>query len=140
MPVPSIRLRRADLRQRLEEAAARAGTSVSALAERLIDEGLRSDSHPLVVFRDGPTGRRAGLINGPDVWEVVATVIGGDVAAEQREARAADLLGLGAPQVHAAMSYYAEFTVEIDERIARNRREADRQRALWEQHQRLLAQ
>ena len=24
----------------------------------------------MITFRDGPTGRRAGLISGPDVWEV----------------------------------------------------------------------
>ena len=24
----------------------------------------------MITFRDGPTGRRAGLIGGPDVWEV----------------------------------------------------------------------
>jgi hypothetical protein len=24
----------------------------------------------MITFRDGPTGRRAGLIAGPDVWEV----------------------------------------------------------------------
>ncbi len=28
--------------------------------------------HPGVVFRDGPTGRRAGLAAGPDVWEIIA--------------------------------------------------------------------
>lgn len=37
------------------------------------------------------------------------------------------------------MDYYAEFTAEIDQRIALNRAEADRQLALWEQKQRLLA-
>jgi hypothetical protein len=30
------------------------------------------DEHPLVRFADGPAGRRARLIGGPDVWEVVA--------------------------------------------------------------------
>jgi len=32
---------------------------------------VRRDEHPLIPFRDDPTGRRAGLIGGPDVWEVV---------------------------------------------------------------------
>lgn len=31
---------------------------------------VRLDERPLVTFRDGPTGRRAGLIGGPDVWEI----------------------------------------------------------------------
>ena len=38
------------------------------------------------------------------------------------------------------MAYYAEFTEDIDQRIAFNRAEADRQLALWERKQRLLAQ
>ena len=29
------------------------------------------DDHPGIVFRDGPTGRRAGLAAGPAVWEVI---------------------------------------------------------------------
>ena len=38
---------------------------------RYAEEGARRDEHPLITFRDGPTGRRAGLVGGPDVWEVV---------------------------------------------------------------------
>jgi hypothetical protein len=41
------------------------------LAEEMIDEGLRLRKHPLVTFRDGPSGRRAALVGGPDIWELV---------------------------------------------------------------------
>ena len=27
--------------------------------------------HPGVVFKDGPSGRRAALAYGPDIWEIV---------------------------------------------------------------------
>jgi hypothetical protein len=54
--------------------ATHAGSSMSSTANRLVDEGLRMIDHPGVVFRDGPTGRRAGLVAGPDVWEVVRAV------------------------------------------------------------------
>jgi len=27
--------------------------------------------HPGVIFKDGPSGRRAALSYGPDVWEVI---------------------------------------------------------------------
>jgi hypothetical protein len=91
------------------------------------------------MFRDGPTGRRAVVLNGPDVWEVVGAVVGSDVPAGEREGRVADLLGLSVTQVRAAMDYYAEFTPEIDDRIALNRQEADRQIALWERKQQLLS-
>jgi hypothetical protein len=139
VPVQSIRFTRADVHERLRDAASRKGTSASALAERLIDEGLRTDTHPLVTFRDGPTGRRAVVLNGPDVWEVVGAVIGSDVPSDEREGRVADLLGLSIGQVRAAMDYYTEFTAEIDERIALNHQEADRQIALWERKQQLLS-
>lgn len=41
--------------------------SQHTLALRLLEEGLRMLDHPGIVFRDGPAGRRAGLIAGPDV-------------------------------------------------------------------------
>src|SRR5215204_1814392 len=54
--------------------AAHPGLSMSSAANRLVDEGLRMSEHPGVVFRDGPTGRRAGLVAGADVWEIVRAV------------------------------------------------------------------
>jgi hypothetical protein len=57
------------------------GLSLSAAANMLVDEGLRMMEHPGVIFRTGPTGRRAGLATGPDVWEIVRAV---------RSARAAE--------------------------------------------------
>jgi hypothetical protein len=45
--------------------------------------------HPGVLFRPGPTGRRAGLATGPDVWEVIRAV---------KSARAAEP-GLGEPEL-----------------------------------------
>jgi hypothetical protein len=32
-------------------------------------KGARRDEHPMITFRDGSTGRRAGVIAGPDGWE-----------------------------------------------------------------------
>src|SRR5258708_29098608 len=52
-------------------AASHPGLSLSAAVNLLVDEGLRTTEHPGVVFRDGPTGRRAALAGGPDVWEVM---------------------------------------------------------------------
>src|SRR5918994_6175921 len=50
------------------------GSSMSSTANRLVDEGLRMVDHPNIVFRDGPTGRRAGLVGGPDAWEIIRAV------------------------------------------------------------------
>src|SRR5580693_4937473 len=54
--------------------AANPGMSLSAAANRLVDEALRTSEHPGIVFRPGPTGRRAGLAGGPDVWEIVRAI------------------------------------------------------------------
>src|SRR5260370_23904548 len=56
---------------RLRRLANATSGTTSALAQRLIDEGLRMADHPGVIFKDGPSGRRAALAYGPDVWEIV---------------------------------------------------------------------
>src|ERR1039458_8452339 len=61
--------------------AANPGMSLSSAANRLVDEALRTSEHPGITFRPGPTGRRAGLASGPDVWEVVRAVRSARIAA-----------------------------------------------------------
>ena len=105
---------------RLADRADRSHMPSRTLAQRYVEEGLRMDEHPLVRFADGPSGRRARLVGGPDVWEVIAVARdnGGDLA----ETAAYLELSLGLAQ--AAASYYAAYPQEVDERIERNRREA----------------
>lgn len=97
------------------------------------------EDHPGVVFRDGPAGRRAALVGGPDVWEVVETLKGTGLPAEQAIAAAAEWGNLTSAQVRVGLGYYAEFRDEIDEWIAFNRREAERHRAAWERTREALA-
>src|SRR5258705_4510767 len=59
----------------------------------LIYEGLRARRHPLVGFRDGASGRRAALVGGPDVWEIIGGRLGGDFFAG--EAGAPGVEGVG---------------------------------------------
>jgi hypothetical protein len=120
---------------RLDMGARRRGEAKSRTAERLIDEGLRMEDHPSVLFRDGPSGRRAALAGGPDVWEVIETLHGTGLKGEQAIAATADWGDLSHAQVHAAVRYYADFRAEIEERIALNREEAARQHAAWERAQ-----
>jgi hypothetical protein len=135
----SVRFHDKAVADRLKSEAAARDRSASALAEELIDEGLRIRRHPRITFRDGPTGRRAALVDGPDIWEVIDGVVGGDIPAGERVARAAERLGLRPEQVEAALAYYAEFTDEIDDRIARNHAAADEAESLWRRQQDLLA-
>jgi hypothetical protein len=108
-----------------------------------IDEALRSHEHPGVVFRPGPTGRRAALLGGPDVWEVIAAL--NAVRDEDPDAERASILselgkvtGLTAAQVGVALRYYSAYPEEIDERIVFNSEVADREEQLWEAQQKLL--
>src|SRR2546428_11532967 len=87
-----------DLLRRLERRARIVRVRKSALAGRYLEEGLAMDTFPGIVFRDGPAGRRAGLVGGPDVWEVIQVlrVEGGALQAT------ADALGIRPGLVDAA--------------------------------------
>src|SRR5258708_19507256 len=61
-------------------AAANPGMSLSSAANGLVDEALRMSEHRGIMFRPGPTGRRAALAGGPDVWEVVRAIKSARVA------------------------------------------------------------
>lgn len=139
MTVLSIRFKRPGAIERLRRRAITRGESISALGERLIDEGLRMDAHPGIVFRDGPSGRRAGLAAGPDVSEVASLLRDLRGVLEKRVARTADQLALSPAQVRTASRYYAEFTAEIDAEIQVNLEAADHELAAWEAERRLLS-
>ncbi len=138
MHAVSVRFKNEKVYKRLREAANASDQSVSALAEQMLDEALRQRDHPLIVFREGPTGRRAALVVGPDVWEVIGGLVGGDIPEDQRVLRAAELLNLPIPYVEAALRYYADFPEEIDARIAANDAAAEREYELWKKQQALL--
>ena len=120
------------------------GLSLSAAANMLVDEGLRMHEHPGVVFRTGPTGRRAGLAWGPDIWEIVRAV---------RSARAAEpdlgeteLLALvsentGVPVRHmlVATGYWAAYPDEIDAEIAAADAAEENAEKAWRRARELLA-
>jgi uncharacterized protein (DUF433 family) len=129
----------ASIVDRLERCGARAGLNKSRLAERYIDEGLRMEDHPGIVFRDGPAGRRAALAGGPDVWEVIAAVRASGLDGEDALSAAAGWGSLSLAQVRAAVRYYAEYPREIDERISRNLEEADAAEQQWRREQHALA-
>jgi len=110
-----------------------------------VDEALRADEHPGVVFRPGPTGRRAGLVGGPDIWEVIGTLRGvqHDVAELTGEAlvmEVADALGLSVAKVRTAVRYYLAYPDDVDERITANEAEAATAEAAWLAEQALLRQ
>jgi len=116
---------------RLDQRSAKTGQSRSRLAERYLDEGIRMDEHPGIVFRDGPAGRRAALGAGPDVWEVMSVVKAAPEPGASAVAYAANWLNLTHGQVQTAVRYYAAFPAETDDRIASNEQLADEAEAIW---------
>lgn len=130
---------RADVLDRLRRRSEAAGTNKSRLAERYVDEGIRMDEHPGIVFRGGPSGRRAALAGGPDVWEVIATLKGCEARGEGAITEAAELLNLPASQARTALAYYGSYPEEVDERIRRTLEEADAAEAARHRRQAAVA-
>jgi hypothetical protein len=140
MTVPvSIRFSAPLLNRLRNRAQAMTGASVAGLAQRLIDEGLRMGDHPGVIFKDGPTGRRAALAYGPDVWEVVKFIREVDERGHAALDAAAEVFAIDASRVSAAVSYYGDYQEEIDAEID----EADAMSAqaehAWRVQQQLIA-
>ncbi len=115
------------------------GATASGLAQRLVDEGLRMADHPGLVFKDGPSGRRAALAFGPDVWEVVKFLREIDERGPDAVAAAVEMLRLSEAQVRTAMHYYSAYRDEIDDEISQADEESRAAEAAWQAEQRLLA-
>lgn len=123
------------VRQALEEVAKDRGVNPLSFARTLLDEGLRRERHPGIVFRDGPAGRRAAVEGRRlDVWQVMETVW----ASAGSVPEAAEYLGLRPAQVQASVDYYAEYTDEVDAWIQRNRDEAEKLQERWKRQQAAL--
>jgi len=127
-----------DLRDRLAVAAERQGTTLTALVERYAREGLATDAHPGIVFKSGPSGRRAALAGGPDVWEVIAALRGTTGPEQDRVATVADQLGIHPRQVTIALGYAADQPHEIQDRIAINEKALSSAEQAHQARQRLL--
>jgi hypothetical protein len=135
----SIRFDPAILERLRKRARSVPGATPSGLAERLVDEGLRMAEHPGIVFKDGPTGRRAALALGPDVWEVAKAVQELDERGERAIAAAAELLNLPAERVRVALRYYGAHSAEIEAEMAMADEESLVAEEAWKAEQRLLA-
>ena len=120
------------------------GLSASAATNLLVDEALRSQEHPLVVFRDGPAGRRARLVGGPDVWEVVRAVRSAraaepDLDADEVVTLVSETSGVPEHLVRAAVDYWADHPDDVEAWIARADTESLAAEERWRRQQRLLA-
>ncbi|AWS44996.1 hypothetical protein [Streptosporangium sp. 'caverna'] len=120
------------------------GLSVSAAANLLITEALRMEEHPGVLFRTGPSGRRAVIVGGPDVWEViraikVARATEADATADEIVVMTAEYSGLPQHQVRTAIRYWSDYPDEIDAQITAADAAAEKAEERRRREQRLMA-
>lgn len=77
------------------------------------------------MIRPGPTGPRAALFDGPDVWKVIAALhaLRDEDPTRHGEALERELrtvTGLATAQVAAVLDYYTAHPEDVDTRIADN--------------------
>jgi uncharacterized protein (DUF433 family) len=114
--------------KRLGAHARSRGLAPRTLAQRYVEEGLRTDEHLLIRFADGPAGRRPRLQGtGLDVWKAIWVVRENN--GDEREA--AEYLGIPLGLIQAAVVYYGAYRDEIDEWIELNAHESDAAHAAW---------
>ncbi len=124
--------------------AANPGMSLSSAANRLVDEALRMGEHPGIVFRPGPTGRRAGLAGGPDVWEAVRAVksaraLEPGLLEDDLLSLIAENTGMPVRPLRIAIRYWASYTGEIDAEIATADAAEQAAEDAWRRERQLLA-
>jgi hypothetical protein len=124
--------------------AANPGMSLSSAANRLVDEALRMAEHPGVIFRPGPTGRRAALAGGPDAWEVVRAVKSAHAAEPGLDRDAllklvSDNTGIALRLITTAVRYWAAYPAEVDAEIAAAGVAEEAAEQAWLRERQLLA-
>jgi uncharacterized protein (DUF433 family) len=112
--------------RRLEERAGESEQTQTALVERYVEEGLRLDRHPGIVFVSGAAGRRPRLAGTRlDIGQVIETL-----QSELNSIQAAAAyFGIPESQVWTAARYYAEHRDEVDSWNERMRAISDREEA-----------
>ena len=104
--------------QEIENLASIGGKDFSSTVKDLLDEAIKSRRCPGIIFVDGPSGRRSRIGGtGIDVWELIANF---KALKENYNELKKAYHWLKEPQIRAALSYYALYPKDIDERIFSN--------------------
>jgi uncharacterized protein (DUF433 family) len=131
----SFRLSRRTFEE-LDAMAGATGETRNALADRLLGEAIRTETHSLIRYQTGAAGRRRPLLVGTRLYvhQVITTLRASDGDVDETS----DYLGIRPEQVRAALAYYADFADEVDEDAALTRDIERDERARWERQQRAL--
>ncbi len=112
----------AELGDRVAQHTARWGLATdSDVYRQVIEEWARLQEHTGIRFVDGPAGRRAALVGGPDVWEAIAIAKAFEFDPDRITESYPWLVG---ERLDAAVRYYEEFRDEIEAALERNERAA----------------
>ena len=95
------------------------GEKPSPGLRRVIQEWWATQRFPEITFRDGVSGRRAVLRNGPDVWEVAMVAPG---YRHDTAAISAHFAGINQQALDQALAYAARFPDEISAILTENAR------------------
>ncbi len=91
--------------------------SLADTVRELAEEAIKMREFPDIVVVNGPTGRRARFIHGPDVWEVIEPyVLGGKEWVVLRDSYP----DFDEALLRSAVRYYESYPDEIEARIALN--------------------
>ena len=113
----SIRLPEEAVKE-IEALGSGTGRDFSTVARDLLIEAVKLRRCPGITFADGPTGRRAKIAGtGIDIWEFIATFKG---LGESYDKLKESYHWLSDQQIRSALSYYALYPDEIEEKITRN--------------------
>jgi uncharacterized protein (DUF433 family) len=97
--------------------------SMAEMTKILVEEAIKLRDYPDIIFTEGPTGRRATLRNGVDVWEVIEPYLtSGKDPTMLRESYAT----IDEALLRTALRYYEAYPEEIYGLIALSRRGSER--------------
>lgn len=113
----SIRIQEKTLRE-VEQLARETGKEFSTVANELLEEAVRMQRCPGIVFTEGTTGRRARIAGtGIEAWEVIATYKG---VGKDFKRLCSSYHWLTEQQLRAVLGYYSLYSEEIDNLINQN--------------------
>jgi hypothetical protein len=92
-----------------------------------------------VIFKDGPSGRRAALAYGPDIWEVIKFLREVDERGPAALDAAAEVFAIDASRISTAVSYYGDYRDEIDAEISEADASSARAEEAWRVQRQLIA-
>ncbi|HEY1618034.1 MAG TPA: hypothetical protein VGG25_10475 [Streptosporangiaceae bacterium] len=92
-----------------------------------------------IIFKNGPSGRRAALAYGPDVWEIIKYLREIDDRGPAAVDAAAETFAVDPGRIATAVGYYGDNPAAIDDEIDAADEASLRAEQAWRGRQQLIA-